>query len=90
MRLHRLSRINLFCRGDGKKKITVCHLGHAEERERASLQTRKGQKKTRQDVGEGMEAKAYEYYNGQEFHFIYHRHFTERSGLDKFSDIRVA
>lgn len=34
-----------------------------------------------------MEAKAHEYYNGREFHFIYHRHFTERSGLDKFTDM---
>lgn len=57
--------------------------------ELASLKTRKGWKKRRQDVGEGMEAKAHEYYNGGEFHFIYHGHLTERSGLDKFTDIRV-
>lgn len=88
MRLHRLSRMNLFFRGDGGKTF-VRHLGHAEEREQASLRTRKGQKRRRQNVGEGMEAKAHKYYNGREFPFMYHRHFTERSRVDKFTDIRV-
>lgn len=65
--------------GVGGGGAAVCHFGHADGRERASLQTRKGQKKRREDVGEGGGdgTEAHEYYNSREFHFIYHRHFTE-------------
>lgn len=68
----------------------MCHLGHAEESERAGLQARKGQMQRQDDVGEGKGATLMNIIMEGVSFYIYHRHFTERSGLDKFADMRVA
>lgn len=64
-----------FLSGGGTEKSLSVTSAMQKKREQASLQTRKGQKKRREHVGEGKEAKAHEYYNRGVFYIpsAFHR-----------------